>query len=52
MFVINVVCSDPDCSEELDVFVAELEEADSVACECGHCVATLSVASFEPVYAR
>jgi hypothetical protein len=52
MFVIDVVCSDPDCAEELEIFAEEIEEAESVACECGHCTITLAVAGFEPVYAR
>jgi hypothetical protein len=46
MFVIDVVCSDPDCAEELEVFADEIEEADSVVCECGHCVITLAVADW------
>jgi len=50
MFVIDVVCSDPDCAEEIEVFAEEIEEADSVVCECGHCTITISVAGFEPVH--
>jgi hypothetical protein len=51
MFVIDVVCSDPDCAEELEVYAEEIGEADSVVCECGHCVITVAVGGFEPVYA-
>jgi hypothetical protein len=51
MFVIRVVCSDPDCAEESEVFVEELDEADSFVCGCEHCVIVLSVAELKPIHA-
>ncbi|HEY0391513.1 MAG TPA: hypothetical protein VGC63_07385 [Solirubrobacterales bacterium] len=51
MFAIDVACSDPFCGEEQEVFVADIEQAELVACECDHCVVVLSVAEFEPIYA-
>lgn len=49
MWIVKVVCSDPDCAEEQEIVVAELDEADAAVCACGCCVVTLSVANFEPV---
>jgi hypothetical protein len=49
MWIVRVVCSDPDCAEEREAIVAELDEAEAVVCECGCCVVALSVASFEPL---
>jgi hypothetical protein len=51
MFAVDVACSDPDCGEEQEVFAADLDQAELVVCECGHCVVVLSVAELEPVYA-
>jgi hypothetical protein len=48
MWIVKVVCSDPDCAEEQEIVVAELDEADAAACDCGCCVVTLAVASYEP----
>lgn len=49
MWIVKVVCSDPDCAEEQELIVAELDEADVAMCDCGCCVETLSVAGFEPL---
>lgn len=49
MWIVKVVCSDPDCAEEQEVVVAELDEADAAVCDCGCCVVTLAVANFEPL---
>lgn len=49
MWIVKVVCSDPDCAEEQEIVVAELDEADAAVCDCGCCVVTLSVAGFEPL---
>lgn len=49
MWIVKVVCSDPDCAEEQEIVVAELDEADEAVCDCGCCVVTLAVASFEPL---
>lgn len=47
MWIVKVVCSDPDCAEEQEIVVAELDEADEAVCDCGCCMITLAVASFE-----
>jgi hypothetical protein len=49
MWIVKVVCSDPECAEEQEVIVAELDEVDATVCDCGCCVVTLSVAVFEPL---
>jgi hypothetical protein len=36
MLLARIICSDPECSEELDVAVATLDELDGYVCECGH----------------
>jgi hypothetical protein len=51
MLAIAVACSDPDCGEEQEVSAPDLDQAELVVCECGHCVVVLSVAEFEPIYA-
>jgi hypothetical protein len=35
MLLARIVCSDPRCAEELDASVEELDELDSLVCECG-----------------
>jgi hypothetical protein len=49
MWEIEVVCSDPDCTEELQLWVEELDEAELVACECGCGLVTMRVAVHEPL---
>lgn len=49
MWIVKVVCLDPDCAEEQEIIVAELEEADAAVCDCGCCVITLTVAGYKPL---
>ena len=49
LWAIDVVCSDPACTEELEVFLTDLDELDWVVCECGHTMIAVSVSTFEPV---
>ena len=49
MWIVEVVCSDPECAEEREVIVAELDEVDESVCDCGGCVVVLAVANFEPL---
>jgi hypothetical protein len=46
-----VVCSDPDCAEEIQLWVEDLDEVDAAVCACGGCVVLISVASVEPLLA-
>ena len=36
MLLARIVCSDPDCTEELEVAVEDLDELEGFVCECGH----------------
>jgi hypothetical protein len=51
MWIVDVACSDPECAEEREVIVADLDEVERVVCECGGCVVVIAVAGFEAVYA-
>jgi hypothetical protein len=35
MWFARLVCSDQACPEELDVYAADLEELESLGCDCG-----------------
>ncbi len=49
MWVIDVVCSDPECGEEeLQIWTDDLDEVEAVACACGHATIALRVAVYEP----
>jgi hypothetical protein len=49
MWHVEVVCSDPRCDEELELWVENLEEIDRAVCACECGVVVLTVASFEPL---
>lgn len=36
MFLVTIICSDPECIEERETAVEELDAVDSYVCECGH----------------
>jgi hypothetical protein len=36
MFLVTVVCSDPECAEEREIAVEDLDAVDATVCECGH----------------
>ncbi len=52
MLLARIVCSDPDCIEELEVAVEELDELDGFVCECGHGFVLIEVAELRPSGAR
>lgn len=49
MWQVKVCCS--GCPEEIELTVADLDEVEREACECGCALVVLSVASFEAVHA-
>jgi hypothetical protein len=49
MWVVHLLCSDDDCDDELELVVAELEEAERVGCVCGHAFVWVSVSQAELV---
>ncbi len=44
MLLATILCSDPRCTEELEVAVENLDELDGFVCECGHGFVLLEVA--------
>ncbi len=50
MWQVAVLCS--GCAEESEVTVEALDDVEREACPCGYSFVTVSVASFEPVYAE
>lgn len=36
MLAVTVICSDPDCWEQREVFVESFEQLDEAACDCGY----------------
>jgi hypothetical protein len=51
MWIVQVACSDPDCAEEREILVADLDEVDETFCDCDCCFVVLTVANFEPLRA-
>jgi hypothetical protein len=49
MWVVHLICSDDDCDDELELVVADLDEADRVGCVCGHSYLLLSVSEVDLV---
>ena len=45
MLLVTIVCSDPNCLEEREIAVDELDAVDAHACECGHGFVLVSVSS-------
>jgi hypothetical protein len=39
----KIICSDPECTEEVEIAVELLDELDGLSCECGHGYVLLSV---------
>jgi hypothetical protein len=47
MFLVTIVCSDPECSEEREVAVPDLDAVDGYVCECGHGFVVISVSELD-----
>ena len=47
MFVVNVICSDKECAEEIEAVVETLEEVDDIVCECEYGTVMLSIADLD-----
>jgi hypothetical protein len=43
MLLVTIVCSDPECIEEREVAVGELDAVDRYLCDCGHGFVVLRV---------
>jgi hypothetical protein len=44
MLLARIICSDAECTEELEVTVESLDELDGYVCECGHGFVLITVA--------
>lgn len=49
MWLVELVCSDPNCAAEQEAVVADLDDLDELVCDCDCCLVTLAVANFEPL---
>jgi hypothetical protein len=47
MFIVNVICSDETCAEEIETVVATMAEVDDIVCECNCGTVLLSVADLD-----
>jgi hypothetical protein len=45
MLLARILCSDPECTEEIEVSVQSLDQLDGLVCECGFDFVLLSVAA-------
>lgn len=49
MFLVQLICSDEECTEEIEAVIEDLSELDGLVCECGFGTVTLTVAMAELV---
>jgi hypothetical protein len=47
MLLVTIVCSDPECIEEREVAVADLDAIDATVCECGHGFVVVTVSELD-----
>jgi hypothetical protein len=45
----HVICSKPDCTEELEVVISELAELEELNCECDYGLMLLSISEVDLV---
>jgi hypothetical protein len=44
MWLVHVVCSGPECEEEIELIAESVDELDRLNCDCGYGFAVVSVA--------
>jgi hypothetical protein len=49
VWLVHVICSGPECTEELELVAESIDELDRLNCDCGYGFAVLSVAEASPV---
>lgn len=49
MWIAHVICSERDCTEELELVIESLDELERLNCECGYGFAVLSLAELSAV---
>jgi hypothetical protein len=47
MLLVTVICSDPDCTEEREIAVDELDALDAHLCDCGHGFVLVAVSELD-----
>jgi hypothetical protein len=47
MLLVAVVCSDPECAEERELAVEDLDALDATPCECGHGFVVVAVSELD-----
>jgi hypothetical protein len=47
MLLVKVVCSDPECVEEREVELADLDALDDTVCDCGHGFMVVAVSELD-----
>jgi hypothetical protein len=47
MLLVTVVCSDPECIEEREVAVEDLNAIDDTVCDCGHGFMVVAVSALD-----
>lgn len=47
MLLVKVVCSDPECIEERELAVEDLDTIDASFCDCGHGFVVVSVSKLD-----
>jgi hypothetical protein len=52
MWIVDVICSDPECAAEHEVIVDELDDVELAVCDCGCCYVVIAVAGFTAVHAH
>ena len=47
MLLVTVVCSDPECIEEHEIVVEDLDAVDATVCNCGHGFVAVAVSELD-----
>ena len=47
MLLVEVVCSDPECAEEREVAVEDLDAIDDTVCDCSHGFVVVAVSELD-----
>jgi len=47
MLLVTVVCSDPECVEEREIAVEDLDAIEATVCDCGHGFVVVSVSELD-----
>lgn len=47
MLLVTVVCSDPECAEEREIALTDLDAIDATACDCGYGFVVVTVSELD-----